>query len=619
MRQLKSIVILILFIFIVYHIFGNSEYSLACGIFAWVGKDVKFFRRDFFNILGMYNDSRGGDSCGIYYDNYWVKGIGDQAKYEKLVPKYDLHNTLKLKEYPVVIGHTRKTSVGSTTLDNAQPVVLEDVDDNLLYVQAHNGTISNYYAIAKKHKVELLPRESDSIAMARLIEEVGFDVLGEYEGSGAFVMYFKKEPTVLYAFHGRSKLTEYATVTSDERPLAYLTYPGKGTYISSDIAHLGNIASKGNTPVEFKYNVLYKLEGDTVTEVREIDRSKVFPVVVTKPANRASSYDLVKKSLLSYIGEHANGGIRFNKGLYQTHDRAGAHGVYIVDSWGYIVKGLKIGSSRHYELCFIHGLLMKDRESYETMMSYLESKNILTFDKFHAKETFQSQELIIKLKNACLFPFSRYQEDGTSVGSFRPMCMPDPTRPQTSSYYYDGLFRPLFSRYEFRLWNGDVTWVTNNKALYTVGEFLQDEPRFTHSFNISSTEDVAAMKNKFKKKTTSIYASSNDDCGTCELFKDSKDYCDIYCYGRKQPLVTAETPTEGDKAYEKAYAEYDATDANSQLAKEVLLTELKEVYKVIENCIDTYDGVAQDLGDECEEELEIIKDLRTISLKINKY
>ena len=168
------IIFIILVLFSLFN--GNSDYILACGIFAWVGKDIKYFRRDLFNILGMYNDSRGGDSCGVYFDNMWYKGIGTTAKYEKLIPEFDLHNTLKLKINPVIIGHDRKVSVGSNTLVNAQPVILVDKDQNIDYVHAHNGTIGNYEELAKKHNVILENNESDSIAIAKLIDLIGFDI-----------------------------------------------------------------------------------------------------------------------------------------------------------------------------------------------------------------------------------------------------------------------------------------------------------------------------------------------------------------------------------------------------------------------------------------------------------
>lgn len=54
-----------------------------CGIFGYAGKNPKTFNKAKFDILGLYNNSRGGDSCGvttdgeIYYGlrtskNYWI-------------------------------------------------------------------------------------------------------------------------------------------------------------------------------------------------------------------------------------------------------------------------------------------------------------------------------------------------------------------------------------------------------------------------------------------------------------------------------------------------------------------------------------------------------------------
>ena len=37
-----------------------------CGIAAYNGNN---FNKDKFNILGVFNDSRGGDSCGVFLNN----------------------------------------------------------------------------------------------------------------------------------------------------------------------------------------------------------------------------------------------------------------------------------------------------------------------------------------------------------------------------------------------------------------------------------------------------------------------------------------------------------------------------------------------------------------------
>ena len=159
-----------------------------CGIFGWTGVNVKSFNSIKFNILGNYNDSRGGDSCGVYYDETCIKGIDKESKYKDLVYSKELHTKLKLKN-PLIIGHTRKASVGGVSITNIQPVILENKDSEMLYVQAHNGTISNYEELAEKYKIKIDAKESDSMVLAKLIYKEGFKVLREYEGSAALLIH----------------------------------------------------------------------------------------------------------------------------------------------------------------------------------------------------------------------------------------------------------------------------------------------------------------------------------------------------------------------------------------------------------------------------------------------
>ena len=43
-----------------------------CGIWAYSGKNFNKYK---FNILGIFNDSRGGDSCGLFLSNKKKKQI----------------------------------------------------------------------------------------------------------------------------------------------------------------------------------------------------------------------------------------------------------------------------------------------------------------------------------------------------------------------------------------------------------------------------------------------------------------------------------------------------------------------------------------------------------------
>ena len=611
----------------------NTDYILACGIFAWVGKDIKYFRRDLFNILGMYNDSRGGDACGIYYDDKYYKGIGATAKYEKLIPELDLHNVLKLKEYPVIIGHDRKTSVGANTIVNAQPIILLDNDDNIAYVHAHNGTISNYEELAKLHSVVLENNESDSIAVAKLIELVGFDILAEYEGTGAFLMYFKNEPNILYAFHGKSKVTQYG-VAIEERPLAFLNIPGKGTYISSESNHLNNIANpkKEIKPVEFKHNVLYKLEGDQVIELREIDRTAVYPKTTKSTKVYSSGYNrnaedyeygsgygttvkFSSRNLVDHIGTTSSGYIRWDRGLYKIDEKGTiAHGTYFITSYGYIYskeKALKYNES-YYEVSFVHGIMMKDRRSFEMLNTFLTLKGINTFTKFYDEENFRFHDLVSKIKDCAIQPFHRHTLKGVTTSLLKPSCM------KTSSlyygnYYFDGIFRPILSRFEFRVKQGDIYSHVEDKTLLSLDDFCRDTLIMDYEFDVTTEAEKIRINNEVTKHWEELFKKASEDCKTCELYKTHPEYCNDYCVN-----IPSEK-TDSDKAYEKAYQDYtEDNETTKEIAMTLLLSNFKDLSKPLETVISTVEdiGTNTDLDSEV---LEVIETIKTLSNQLTKY
>ena len=607
---LYNIIIIYLLLGVIINYMTGINFSmLNCGIFAWVGKDTKFFRRDLFNILGMYNDSRGGDACGIYFDDDWYKGIGTSAKYEKLIVSYNLHNTLKLKKYPVIIGHDRKVSVGYMNIENAQPVVLvnnRDEEEEVVYVQAHNGTITNYRDLAKKHNIIVEAGESDSITLARLIDKVGWSILEEYEGSAALVMYDKEEPNVLYAFHGKSRASEYVAL-AEERPLSYITFPGKGTYISSDIAHLSNLSipEKKINPIEFQYNTLYRLEGDNVMEMLEVDRTKInLPTPKKHTSNTTSYFNSIKKSPLQYKDNvNFQKAIRYNAGIFQIENKA-AHGVYYLDSWGYDVSNLKFNSLNHYEVCFIYGTMMRDRLSYEIMLDFINKNKIATIGHFYNLDTFNKLSITALLKKYAATPFWRYSITENFVGYIRPNVNGKRDK-FGGNHYFDGEYIFPLSRYIFKMSYGDITEMKEDKYLMTLGELERSLKEGELDFSFSSEEKVRILKSTIsgnsEKENTIIKDVSNSygysipsECEKCNKWSTDYQYCSTQC-----PII-------------------DKPDYNDSSDQELGITTIKESFKEVEDAIDTaidtYDSLAIDIKNQDVE--DIINKLKEVKGKL---
>lgn len=192
-----------------------------CGIFGYIGKKQEL-KKNIFVTLGVSNDERGGDNCGVLITNKLEYGNPDRL-FQDFYPKSELlKNT---KQCSLALGHTRKASIGGTSHFLAQPVVLENKQTKeQTFVLLHNGTIRNYKELAQKYNIDIDPTWSDSIVMAMLFKHRGYQVLQEYEGAGVFItVTFKdekyKDKTIIRLFKGGSKEAIGSTVLTEERPL----------------------------------------------------------------------------------------------------------------------------------------------------------------------------------------------------------------------------------------------------------------------------------------------------------------------------------------------------------------------------------------------------------------
>lgn len=256
-----------------------------CGIIAWSGKDPKQFNPDKLNILGLFNESRGGDSCGIAVDGEIYYGIDKNKKFEDFILN---KNYPKPKVIPAVIGHTRKGSVGLTTIDNAHPFGFGELNENFEFIGCHNGTLFDYEELAKKYDIPVTlyngnvydRRKNDSEVLLEILHKTrNTNVLEEYIGGAALVFQDLREPDTIFAFHGASKkeVGDHSPTLWEERPLYYYQESKNSLYISSIEDALVFIGGEKNKNIfEFDHNILYEIRNGNVKSAIEhqIDRSK---------------------------------------------------------------------------------------------------------------------------------------------------------------------------------------------------------------------------------------------------------------------------------------------------------------------------------------------------------
>ena len=231
-----------------------------------------------FNVLGVANDVRGGDSCGYFIDGKSAYGHEQTKLYENFFKTDEGLKTISTAK--IALGHDRKASVGGVSLEKAQPVIItKEGDDSVVdFVLIHNGTINNHKDLAKKY-LEVGEKDdfSDSQIMAYIIYYHGFEVLQEYVGAGAFVMVDYRQdrnnPTA-YIFKGES-MQSYSGKPQEERPL-YLAMKQNEIWFSSLRAPLELITwNKNYKIIDLKTNTLFTIKDGTIIDEMEYDRTKI--------------------------------------------------------------------------------------------------------------------------------------------------------------------------------------------------------------------------------------------------------------------------------------------------------------------------------------------------------
>lgn len=243
----------------------NKPTMLYCGLFGFSG-DPKVINDDLIKaitakikILGIFNTERGKHSCGLYMNGSIYKGVDSDKVFTDYIQNYDLPNPSESGNY-TIIGHTRFATHGTHTAENAHPFVVNDL------VLAHNGVIRNIWDLCNKAKVNHTQIRVDSLALAHLIEQEGFQILNHYTGAAALLMSKGSEPNSIYVYKGASRRTVNGTM-DEERPMFFLKTT-EGIYFSSMNGSLKAIAEPNQKVESFEPNVVQKITNGRFTKVK---------------------------------------------------------------------------------------------------------------------------------------------------------------------------------------------------------------------------------------------------------------------------------------------------------------------------------------------------------------
>ena len=196
-----------------------------CGIAGILNLKPKKLDYATFTSMGILNDERGGDACGIFIDGDVDYGTAvDDRHFRDYFTKSTVLKEARDKKVNIALVHCRKASVGGVAPEKAQPVVLKDAKGNVRFVMIHNGTVHNYEALAKKYIPDVkIDGLTDSQVLARIFYYKGYECLSEYNGGAAFVTVDYRQPTPLVLmWRGASKKTDVSKEVTEERPLWFV-------------------------------------------------------------------------------------------------------------------------------------------------------------------------------------------------------------------------------------------------------------------------------------------------------------------------------------------------------------------------------------------------------------
>lgn len=245
-----------------------------CGIFGWHGNDMRTYNPYKIAMLGLLNDSRGGDGCGLSVNGQIKKETGKINKFSEFLNEETLKFLMENKEN-TVLGHARKTSVGQNSIENTHPFGHGDFKNGYETILTHNGTIYNYTDLAEKYKIDVKDK-TDSYLLSKLLHEdfnSFLKFLEEYNGGAAIAAYDRSQDMFIL-FKGKSKKFDTSKEEEEERPLSLAFVNNYNFYYSSESNHLLAIGFNPKKIINLKPNVVIIFKNGKVIKEFDINRSK---------------------------------------------------------------------------------------------------------------------------------------------------------------------------------------------------------------------------------------------------------------------------------------------------------------------------------------------------------
>lgn len=413
-----------------------------CGLAGIVSTTPRAFDYQTFTTLGMANDVRGGDSCGIFIDGQYDYGVDKTKLFCNFFPGNQLLDSVQYSQIAFV--HCRKASVGKINRETAQPVIITE-DDKVKFVVLHNGTIYNYEELAQKYIPEIDIKDmTDSQVMAQIFYYAGYKALGEYNGGSCFVIadYRGASPKV-FLFKGESKRAEYCKEVEEERPLCYTIDRSKKELVFCSLG-LWLLSVRSDNPAYIlEGNVLFEFTGTALKPVEAFDRSRCCQSkAVTYTRTKALNRDFFPLQDDYSYGNYITQDLVKNRYTLRAKP---VHGRVYINSFG---KVSEVHNKECSEIWFFNGIPLKSSSCFRFIVKLInESKlNLAEFcRKFECLIRYLSITPVYKVDGIWMEATSptdtkRFTGEFSMIGSSAKNIINDGVLQQTT---YGGYFVPL--------------------------------------------------------------------------------------------------------------------------------------------------------------------------------
>lgn len=266
----------------------NKQNIIGCGLVGFYPKKNKKVNLQNLLLLGIMNETRGEDSCGIAIGTERLIGTKTESVARNFIANNmeELHNMNSINK--PCIFHTRRSTIGAHTEDNAHPFVYEHYDNENekdVFVIAHNGIIKNTIELKTKflsnleNSVKLLQIDTHYIALSlafNVNDPIGErNVLESYDGNAALIYYNDS----------KFKVWKGGANNIEERPMFFIE-ANEGWYFCSIDTSLKIVFNNKYTITSLMNNELLTFSNNKLEKSEIIDRKFNIPYTAQKHINQ---------------------------------------------------------------------------------------------------------------------------------------------------------------------------------------------------------------------------------------------------------------------------------------------------------------------------------------------